>query len=138
MDDAVAADLDLPDHPAPAAQGQQRRGEERLPLGLGDAQDLERLADRLQRPDLLVLQPGQLRGQPAQPAVGRPARLAVQRAEGAEEPLVAAGQRPVGQALVEERGAEADQQVVDQRVGVLAGRLEQQVAVPDRRRRRRR
>ena len=107
-----------------------------LPLLLGDAQDLERFQDRLQRADPLVLQPAELRGQAAHPAVRRPAGLAVQRAEATEEPLVAPGQLPVGQALVEERGAEPDQQVVDQRVGVGAGRLEQQVAVPDRRRRR--
>ena len=46
---AVAADLDLPDHAPPAAQGQERAGEEGIPFFVGHAQLVERLADRFQR-----------------------------------------------------------------------------------------
>ena len=136
MHRAVAAELDLLDHPSPAAKRQERGGEEAVPFVLGDAEDLERFQDRVQRRDLLVLEPAELLGETAHPAVRRPHRLAVERAEGAIEPLVAAGQLPVRQPLIEKRRAEPDQQLVDKRIGVGPGRLEQQVAMPHRERRR--
>ena len=86
------------DHPAPAAQGQQRGGDEGLPLRLGHARAVvERLADRLQRADPRVLQPAQLRGQPRIQRAGGPPGWRYSEQKARIEPLVAiaaAARRP--------------------------------------------
>ena len=131
-DHAVAAELDLPDHARPS-----RAGPGAWPRGTPPTRPRRRRAGRATRGSTPAARlpassrRASSRGQPAQPAVRRAAGPAVEAAERAVEALVPAGQRPVGQPLVEERGAEPDQHVVDQRVGVDARRLEQQVAVPD-------
>ena len=58
MDHPVAALFELPDHAAPAAQGEQRRREEVVPLLLGNAQQVERFQDRVQRTDVRVFAAG--------------------------------------------------------------------------------
>ncbi len=68
--------------------------------------------------------------------IGRAAWSSIEGAEGPIESLITSRQRPVGQSLVEERGAEADEQFVHPRVGVDPHRSEHQVAVADRRARR--
>ncbi len=135
VDHPIAALLEESHHARPAAQGQEGGREEVVPLPLVHAEGVEGLPDRLQGADVPVFEAAELLGQPAQPAVGWPAGRAVQRAEGAVEPLVPSGELPVGQALVQERPAEADQDVMDQQVGVNPRRQQEQVAVPQRQQR---
>ena len=84
-----------------------------VPLRLRNPKRVERFAHRFERPDAGVLEPGSFRRQSAQPASGGAGCRAVDRAERTEEAAFAVRQRPVGDALVEERGAEPDQDVVD-------------------------
>ncbi len=126
---SVAANLHLPDHPRPAAQQKQGRGQELLPLRLGDAEQVERFHDGLERTLVGPFQPVQLGRQPAQPALRRTAGLPVQGEERLVKAFLPARQDPVGEALIEERGTEANQHVIDQQVAVLAGGFEQQVPV---------
>ena len=131
LDDAIAPDLDLPEHARPAAKRQQGGGEETFPVLLRDAEDLQRLPDRLERADLVIREPRQLLLQPAHPEVGGTVGLAIESAEGAVEPFVTSGHGPVGQPLIQETRAESAQQLMDRWIGVRAGRLEKQVTVTD-------
>ena len=97
---------------------------------------VERLADRLAAGRRLRPPAGPApSASPRRHGSGGPPGWRYSAKNAGKKPGVAAGQRPVREPLVEERGAEPDQQVVDQQVGVAPGRFEQQVAVPDRRRR---
>jgi hypothetical protein len=128
-DRPIAALLEEANHAGPAPQRQERGGEEVVPLGFVYPEGVERLPDGLQRVDVPVLEAAQFGGQSAQPAVRRPERPAVQRAEGAVEPLVPPGELPASQSLVQERTAEADQYVVNQQIGVDPRHLQEQVPV---------
>ena len=94
--DAVAALLDLLDHPAPAAQRQQRRGEERVPLALGRRRAASSDSrTRFQRARSRRPGAGPV-PRPARAASGRAARAAGGTARrSAEEALSRPRQRPV-------------------------------------------
>ena len=134
---AIPADFDLAEHSSPPTQGEQRRGDVLFPIALRDAQDLERPADRFERIDVPLVERGELSRQPLHPAFGRPAGLSIKGTKRADEPFVAAGERPLRQTLVEKRRAEADEQVVHRLIGILTGRIQEEVSGTDGRRGRR-
>ena len=133
----VGAFLHVPDHPAPAAQREQRRGEKIIRLLHGHAERVERLPDALERAHAVAPQLAHLVAQAFQPPRHRAAVLIKVLAECGEEPVVAIGQAPMADALIEERGAQADENVVHQQVAIHPAERQHDVAMANQRTHRR-
>ena len=133
----VGAFLHMPDHPAPAAQREQRRGEKIIRLLPGHAERVERLPDALERAHAVAPQLAHLVAQAFQPPRRRAAVLIKVLAERGEEPVVTTGQATMADALIEERGAQSDEHIVHQQVAIHPAERKHDVAMANQRTHRR-
>ena len=130
--DAVGTDFHLVQQPRPTAQRQNRRGDVIVPLVRSHAELFERLEHQIQRPEPLAFDPRDLFRQAVEPMIGSAAGLAVECTKRAKETGFAMRHLPSGKALIRERGAIANQHLVNRDVDVFARRFEQQIAMSHR------
>ena len=129
----------MPHHAGPAAERERLLHEERDALVARDAEVLERARERALRRARRGAVFGDEVRQIARPRPTVPhARVPIEVQEARVQTVLAPRQRPVGEALVEERAGKADEHGARPRVRVDAARGDEQVAVPDARRSRRR
>ena len=120
--------LQLPHHACPALECDERLGDEILPCRLGHAELTEFAGDHVESDRLSVVAAIECLADVSQPAGERAApglhgteSSRVHAGHGCEESLIPVGHRPCRHALIEKRGDHANQQRVDQRVGVERG-----------------
>ena len=108
--------LEAPHHSGPAAQSQQRAGEQVFPAIGREAKADQLLADDIER----VSTASALERLPERhrPRIGSPGPRARQADHGLEQPPLAPRHRPSGDPLIEEGTAPADEEGMDEGVGV--------------------
>ena len=127
MVDAIGSLFHLVDHPTPAAQTQEGRGQERIPIGLGDAKFAERFQNAFERFHRRISLAE--RCEFAVPALGSTA-AGVELTESAKEASVLARQGRARHALIDERRSVPREQIAHREVGVGAAGTDQQVPQP--------
>ena len=110
--EAVGAQFHMPQQAGPTAQRQQRRLQDVGPFLFRIAENAQRFANRLERLHLAIAKPGDFSRQAVRPMMGRPALSPIEVKKRLVKAVGFGRHRPTGQALVGERRAKADQQVV--------------------------